>query len=98
MFSHSDGILYCNPPMQAIKDSKESAQHNSEFSIIINRHSSGIELEAAPDSTWKVIPNVIPAKVLFCLVVVKLIDYIFFRSTWQLSLIINLEESFHKSQ
>ena len=65
--------------MQAVKDSKRSALKNSEFSIIIDKYSSGVELEVPQDSVWKVIPHVAPAKVLYmyvtCHDVDSLIEY-----------------------
>ena len=87
--------------MQAVKDSKKSALDSREFSMIIDRHSPGIELEAPPDSLWKVIPHVIPARVCkinSCHVVVNLMGHILFRSTWLLFLTTSLEGPFHKSQ
>ena len=89
--------------MQAVKDSKRSALKSSEFSIIIDKYSSGVELEVPQDSIWKVIPDVAPAKVQCmymyimhtCHDVDRLHDA-FLRSTWLLFLTINLEEPFHK--
>ena len=65
--------------MQSVKDSKRSALHISEFSMIIDQHSPGIELEAPPDSLWKVITHVIPARVCkldSCHIVVNLMNQI----------------------
>ena len=55
--------------MQAVKDSYSFALRSCDFPVMIDRRSSGVELEFPSDSTWDIFSIILPPKVsdFFCI-------------------------------